>query len=175
MTKAKIFLFGFILGLVALPLCGYFYFRYGFAPVATAASPMPFEKQLAHYALNARIEKEAPQKDSFAPTDADFEEGAHLYRQHCAVCHGREDRVKTATAKGMFPEPPQLLVGKGVTDDRAGETYWKVSNGIRLTGMPAYRQSLTDKQMWQISFLLAQADKLPMTAQSILKEPLSSQ
>ena len=75
----------------------------------------------------------------------------------------------------MYPKPPQLLGRKGVTDDPVGETYWKVSNGIRLTGMPAYKDSLSDKEMWQVSFLLAQADKLPDDVQSILKQPLLAQ
>ena len=61
----------------------------------------------------------------------------------------------------MFPKPPQLFDGKGVTDDPVGETYWKVSNGIRLTGMPAFFGSLTDEQLWQVSQLLANAKKLP--------------
>ncbi len=39
----------------------------------------------------------------------------------------------------------------GVSDDEAGETYWKVANGIRLTGMPSYSHVLTDTQMWQVS------------------------
>jgi len=30
--------------------------------------------------------------------------------------------------------------GKGVTDDPAGVTYWKVANGIRLTGKARVRQ-----------------------------------
>ena len=95
------------------------------------------------------------------PRKANLLAGAQLYREHCAVCHGLTAETKTAIAKGMFPAPPQLLHGKGVTDDPAGETYWKVANGIRLTGMPAYRGSLTDEQMWEISQLLATADKLP--------------
>jgi hypothetical protein len=50
----------FVVGLIVLPLFGWLYFRFGYATVATASSPMPFEKQLAHIGLNARIEKEAP-------------------------------------------------------------------------------------------------------------------
>ena len=61
----------------------------------------------------------------------------------------------------MFPKPPHLLKGKGVTDDPPGETYWKVAHGIRLSAMPSYRKSLTEEQMWQVSLLLANADKLP--------------
>src|ERR1035441_1884497 len=38
--------------------------------------------------------------------------------------------LPTPTAKGMYPPPPQLMYGKGVTDDKVGETHWKVANGI---------------------------------------------
>jgi thiosulfate dehydrogenase len=40
-------------------------------------------------------------------------------------------------------------------------TYWKVDNGIRLTGMPAFAGTLSDTQIWQVSQLLANGAKLP--------------
>jgi mono/diheme cytochrome c family protein len=67
----------------------------------------------------------------------------------------------SSIAKGEFPKPPHLFRGKGVTDDSVGETFWKARNGIRLTGMPGFRGLLTDTQLWQVSQLLANADKLP--------------
>ena len=148
------------------------YFRFGYAPVATVSAPWPFEKTLAHMALNARIDKEAPKAAPFEATETELQDGARLYREHCAPCHGLPDQPKTAIATGMYPIPPQLLHGKGVTDDPAGETYWKVANGIRLTGMPAYSKSLTEKQMWQMSLLLAGADKLPPSVMEILRKPV---
>jgi thiosulfate dehydrogenase len=169
------FILGFILGVIAIPLLIYCYFRFGYAPVATAASPIPYEKKLAHMGLHARMEREYPRTVPFHATDADLQNAAHLYRQHCAVCHGIMGGVKSATGKGMYPEPPQLFEGKGVTDDEAGETYWKVTNGIRLTGMPAYRGAVSDHDIWIISQLLAQADKLPADVQTILREPLKEQ
>jgi mono/diheme cytochrome c family protein len=75
----------------------------------------------------------------------------------------------------MYPKPPRLLEGKGVTDDPAGESYWKVANGIRLTGMPGFHGALTDTQMWQVSLLVAQADKLPKSvADSLTAVPTSA-
>lgn len=50
----------------------------------------------------------------------------------------------------MFPKPPQLFRGKGVTDDPASETYWKAANGIRLSGMPSFKTKLSDTQLWQV-------------------------
>jgi mono/diheme cytochrome c family protein len=136
---------------------------------------MPFEKKLAHMALNARIDKEAPKAGPFSPSEDDYVSGAHVYRENCALCHGLPDQADTPTSKGMYPKPPHLFKGKGVTDDPAGETYWKAANGIRLTGMPAYTGALTDKQLWQVSFLLANADKLPASVKAELAKPLIAQ
>jgi mono/diheme cytochrome c family protein len=61
------------------------------------------------------------------------------------------------------------LKGKGVTDDPPGETYWKVANGIRLTGMPGFSQSLSPTEIWQISLMLANADKLPPSVTAVLE------
>jgi mono/diheme cytochrome c family protein len=71
----------------------------------------------------------------------------------------------------MFPKPPALLVGKGVTDDEPGETYWKVVHGIRLTGMPGFKGNLSETQAWQVSILLANADKLPDSVKTGLSSP----
>jgi thiosulfate dehydrogenase len=165
------FILGLVVGLLLFTVTVYSYFRFGYAPVAAAASPIPFELKLAHMALHARIDKEAPKNAPFQATEADLENGAHLYREHCAVCHGLMDQPQSAIGKGMFPKPPELLHGKGVTDDSPGETYWKVDNGIRLTGMPGYSKSLSNKEIWQISLLLAGADKLPDAVKTILRMP----
>ncbi len=71
----------------------------------------------------------------------------------------------------MFPHPPQLFQGHGVTDDPPGETYWKAANGIRLTGMPGFKASLNDTQLWQVSLMLANADKLPKPVKAALGAP----
>ena len=42
-------------------------------------------------------------------------------------------------------------VMRSVTDGPVGHTYWKVANGIRLTGMPAFAKSLSENQMWRVS------------------------
>ena len=165
------FILGFIIGLLILPVFGWLYFRFGYAPVATASSPMPFEKQLAHMALDARIGKEAPKSAPIQASPENYLAGARVYRTNCAICHGLPEQSEQPTAKGMFPKPPELFKGTGVTDDPAGETYWKVANGIRLTGMPAYTGSLSETEMWQVSMVLANADKLPTDARTLLAQP----
>ena len=166
----KKFLIGFAVGFVVVPLAIYVYFAYGMAPVATAAQEMPFERMLAKKALRVRREREMPRSVPIATDESNYAAGAHIYREHCAVCHGLPKQPQTAIAKGMYPKPPALLEGKGVTDDPPGETYWKVAGGIRMTGMPGSQQTLSSTEMWQVSILLAHADSLPQKVQDTLSE-----
>lgn len=159
---------GFVLALLLLAAGAYCYFGFGMAPVATSSQPMPFEKFLANRALHAVVAKAASQPSPVDAGEANLRGGAMIYRDNCAVCHGLPGEGLSGIAKGMFPKPPQLFHGKGVSDDPIGETFWKVQNGIRLTGMPAFQGSLTDTEMWQVSQLLANADKLPAAVKTDL-------
>jgi thiosulfate dehydrogenase len=164
----KTFLVGLVLGFVAVPAVVYFYFSSGSAPVATAATPLPFEKMMARMALHARLDKEMPKTVPVTADEGAYAAGAQVYKEHCAVGHGLPAQAQTAIAKGMFPKPPVLLEGKGVTDDSPGETYWKVAGGIQMTGMPGFDKSLSTTQMWQVSLLLANADTLPKSVKDSL-------
>ena len=167
----RAFLFGLVIGIIIVPAAVFLYVWLGYAPVSTKSSPLPFERKLAGIALEKRVEKEAPKDSPVQPTEPNLLAGAKTYIQDCAVCHGTLTDKESAIAKGMFPEPPPLLNGGGVTDDPAGETYWKVANGIRLTGMPGFSGSLTEEQIWQVSQFLATADKLPQTVKDALSQP----
>ncbi len=162
------FIAGLVLGVIVVPVLLYLYLIGGSAPVATTDPDMPFEVFLAHKARNVRIDRDMPKAAPIQPSEANYVAGAELYKQHCAVCHGSPDSQKTAIAIGMYPRPPQLFMGKGVTADEPGESYWKVFNGFRLTGMPGFSKSLNETQMWQLALLVANADKLPASAKAAL-------
>lgn len=164
------FLLGVIIGLIIIPIGVLVYFWTGSAPVATAAQPMPFEKRMAQMALKARVAKEAPKTAGLPASEINLVAGAQVFQQNCAVCHGLPGKEPDLISQGMFPQPPQLFKGKGVTDDPVCETYWKAANGIRLSGMPAFKKTLSDQELWQVSQLLANADRLPASAQAILGE-----
>jgi len=132
-------------------------------PVATKGNPLPLERFLAKSALHAAMRGEVDRKATISADESHLHAGAKIYSVHCAVCHGSPGEQPTAIAKGMFPRPPQLLPPKkGVTDDPEGEIYWKVKNGIRLTGMPGFEESLSEQEMWQVSLFLLNANHLPV-------------
>jgi thiosulfate dehydrogenase len=167
----KRFLLGFVLGLLVLPVGALVYFKFGKPPVATADPPLPLEQQIVAVPLQARIGREMTKSVPIAANEAAFIAGAAVYQTQCAACHGLPEHDSTF-AKGMFPRAPQLFVRHGdhvgVSDDEPGESYWKVANGIRLSGMPAFNKVLNENDMWQVTLLVANADKLPASVLALL-------
>lgn len=173
------FLLGIVVGLLMVPAAGYLYFRYGNPPVAVADTPFPFEKQIVKVPLHARIDRDMPKTSPLEASAANLTAGAQVYHDQCAECHGVYGHG-TDYAAHMYPPAPQLwephamdTAVVGVSDDPVGETYWKVANGIRLTGMPSFDHVLSPAQMWQVSLLLKHADSsLPPAALTLLETPL---
>jgi mono/diheme cytochrome c family protein len=172
-------LLGIVLGVVLVPAAVLVWFQFGKVPVAVADPPFPQEQLLTGIPLHARIDRELIKTAPIQADEATLVAGAQIYRDQCAACHGYHGKPSSFGAH-MFPNAPPLWERHhngevvGVSDDPPGETYWKVANGIRLTGMPSFKEILTDTQMWQVSLLLAQADKpLPPAAAEILRgEPI---
>jgi thiosulfate dehydrogenase len=167
---------GFVLAIVVIAVGAAVYLHWGSPPVATADKPFPFEKTIVSVPLNARIDREM-KTAPFGISEDVYEGGAMVYRADCAMCHGTPGH-DVPFAKHMYPAAPPLwkkhATGSvvGVSDDDAGETYWKVANGIRLSGMPAFNHVLTDTQMWQVTLLLKNADQqLPDPVTKILTGP----
>jgi thiosulfate dehydrogenase len=160
MGMLKGIIIGMLAGVILVVGGTYFYFATGRAPVATKGPEMPFEHRLAHIALDAYLDKLPHAKPPIPDSEQNFIEGAKVYKEHCAVCHGLPGEPKNAIADGMFPAPPQLFRGVGVTDDEPWETYWKISGGIRMTGMPGFGERLGENKMWQLAVLLKNADKI---------------
>jgi mono/diheme cytochrome c family protein len=172
-------LFGIVIGVLLLPAVVWLWLSYGHPPVAVADGPLPLERVITEKPLHSRIDLEMPKTVPVEANEATFVAGAHIYRQQCAFCHGLSGSPSTV-GEQMFPDAPPLWEKHhdgtvvGVSDDPPGETYWKVANGIRLTGMPSYKKVLSETEMWQVSLLLANADKpLPPAAVALLKEPLT--
>jgi thiosulfate dehydrogenase len=168
-------LFGFVVGIVCIPALAFFWYRQTVIPVAVTDQPLPFERDLTSTVLRERIDKELIQRPPLQPDEYTLVAGARIYGQKCAVCHGLHGKP-SAIGNDMYPPAPQLWEkhrdsgAVGVSDDLPGETYWKIANGIRLTGMPEFKTELTDTEIWQLSLVLANADKpLPPDALAILR------
>lgn len=162
---------GFILGVViGVALLGggvYYYFVSGMAPAAVSDPPMMMERKIANRSLDAHIEAAHVPAPPIQPSEDNYVAAAKNYKDQCAFCHGLPDQAPKIS-DNMYPKATLMFKGKGVTDDPPQESYWKIKNGIRLTGMPTFTGILDDTQIWQLALLVANADKLPDSAKKIL-------
>jgi mono/diheme cytochrome c family protein len=160
-SRWKWFVLGMVITLVVLAGGAYLFVRSGGISMETTAAPLPLEKAVADMALRASLGHAADLKNPLQFNDDTMLAAAQKYKQNCAVCHGTPGRPRTLISKGMFPDPPQLFEKQGMmTDDPEGETFWKVTHGIRLSGMPGFGSTLSDIERWQVTTLVAHADKL---------------
>jgi thiosulfate dehydrogenase len=164
----KGFVSGVLVGVLLLMGGVYYYFASGMAPAATNDPPMPYEKKMASKSLDAHIEKANIPSPPIPANEENFLAGAKVYKDQCAGCHGLPGQPPPTIANSMYPHAPLLFKGKGVTDDPPQESYWKAANGIRLTGMPSFKDSLKDTQLWQVALLVADADKIPDSVKKAL-------
>ena len=139
----------------------------GLIPANADAKPGWLETWMARTSLDATLSREAPKdQNPVALTDQDLLEGVHLFAKNCAVCHGsaKGDASASPIAKGLYQKPPQLATD-GVEDDPEGVSFWMIKHGIRLTGMPSFGDSLSDRQIWTLALFLKHMDKLPPAVQ----------
>jgi len=171
------FLLGFVVALLLVFGGGFLYLKFGRLPVSASDPAFPMEEDIVKVPLHARIDREM-QQAPFPASEEAFEQGATIYKDECAACHGLPGQP-VDFAPRMYPQAPQLFKSHtkkngtkvvGVSDDDAGETFWKVKNGIRLTGMPAYNKILSEPEMWDVALLLKNADQpLPDPVKALLK------
>jgi thiosulfate dehydrogenase len=194
------FILGVVAGIVLIPVLVFAYLASGFGPAAATDKPLPFENWIANTALRSKMRKEAPApRDLSSLTTADLLAGADTYKKDCAVCHGLPDQPAAAIGQGMFPPAPQLMrapPGRGPGPGQngppsqaaqggapgpgrpggpgrgSGNDFWRIKNGIRLTGMPSFEGSLTDDQIWQLVGLLERRRFMPPDIRAeLLSEP----
>ncbi|MGH9573147.1 MAG: c-type cytochrome [Candidatus Acidiferrales bacterium] len=191
------FILGAVIGLVIVPLLLVGYLASGFGPTAATDKPLPFETWIAGTALRKRIQKEAPVRDLSTMTTADLVAGADTYKKNCVVCHGMPDK-DSAIGAGMFPPAPQLLQppkprpapqpGRGPEAERGSGRpggparggprpngdFWRVKNGIRLTGMPSFENTLSEDQMWQVIAFLQRRRNWPPEVKAAMQPEVAA-
>ena len=163
----RAFLLGVVLTVLAAAAAGYALLRTGTIPANADAEPGWLETWAAGTSLDATLARDAPKSPNPVPlTDANLIAGIDLYGRHCAICHGTAKGEASASpiAKGEYPSPPQLAT-EGVEDDPEGYSFWKIKHGIRWTGMPAWKDALSDEEIWTIALFLKHMDKLPPAPQ----------
>ncbi|MGH9523033.1 MAG: c-type cytochrome [Terriglobales bacterium] len=80
---------------------------------------------------------------------ASLVEGRTLYRERCSICHGGTGKADASLSKSFYPPAPDLT-SSAMRHWSDRDLYWTIQNGIRMTGMPAWRSVLNDQQTWDL-------------------------
>ncbi len=75
--------------------------------------------------------------------------GTRLYQESCAVCHGVAGYGDGAGAQGLKPKPANLTA-KHTGDHTAGDLFWWLTEGIKGTAMPGFKDSLNEEERWDL-------------------------
>ncbi|MDQ6951728.1 MAG: cytochrome c [Mariprofundales bacterium] len=87
--------------------------------------------------------------------------GFHHYREMCMGCHLSPGVQSSEIRTGLMPQPPKLQ--DVAAQWTPAELFWVIKNGIKMTGMPAWGPTHSDKKIWD---LVAFVKNLPkMTAE----------
>jgi thiosulfate dehydrogenase len=166
----KSFLLGVSATIVVLVLFIYIGITEGLLIPANAdVKPSRLETWAAKRSLHATLAREAPKTPNPIPlSDGHLIAAIKLYEGNCAACHGVADAQPSTIAIGLYQHAPQLAK-RGVEDDPEGITYWKLTHGIRLTGMPAFGTSLSDDQRWELALFLKHMNSLPSGPERVWK------
>ena len=152
-------------------LCAGIALTAGLVDFSAAKTPGRLEERIATFALNRSIARHAPKvSNPLARSPAAVAAGLALFRTHCIDCHGAPGVDPTEGGASLNPPAPGLTLPR-VQARSDGELKWIVSNGIRMTGMPAFGASRSEQEVWQLVAALRQLPQLsPEERQRLAKE-----
>jgi mono/diheme cytochrome c family protein len=155
------FLFGFAVAVVVVVTAGFCFVRFGFVDPRADLPVDWLESKIAMPALDAAVDRRAPDAHNpLQPTDANLIAGMKIYQTNCANCHGDIQHAHTALGDAFYPRAPQFA--EDAPDMPENQNFYIVQHGIRLSGMPAWKETLSEQQTWQATTFLSHMDKLPV-------------
>ena len=161
-----IVLLGLILAVVAIVYAS----RGG---LAADKEPGRFERSVASQLVRMSIPSDADRQPNPLKDDRNaWREARDHYLDHCAVCHGRSGKGDTEIGKNMYPNVPDLT-SQSVQGRTDGALFYIIQNGVRWTGMPAWKQEHSAEDTWK---LVAFIRKAPTLTEADLKteEPVAT-
>ena len=73
--------------------------------------------------------------------------------QSCAICHGADGHGRTNLGRGMYP-PAMDLTSPHVQHWNDAELFWIIQKGVRLTGMPSWKSTLSESDTWKLVYFI---------------------
>ena len=113
--------------------------------------PSQGESDLANAAKDVAIPLEAGKRHNPLPETAEVvSQGQEVFLGSCAQCHAPDGRADTSLGRSMNP-PAMDLSSAHVQHWTDAELFWIIQNGVSLTGMPAWKSSISESDTWKLA------------------------
>ncbi len=145
----KKYLIGFLGGLAIAVVIGLLVCWSGVVNVSALGGPGMMDP-LLQYSSARSIAHHAPAVTNPLANEPDaLTVGLAHYKENCLACHGAPGVERAEFAQGLNPRPPDLR-DRATLSASDGELFWVVSNGIGMTGMPAFSPTHDEQEIWKI-------------------------
>jgi mono/diheme cytochrome c family protein len=141
--------------------------------LAASAEPSRLERSVAGRLVRLAIPPDAERLQNPLGGQPDAWRAARdHYLDHCAVCHGRDAKGRTEMGANMYPKVPDLTAAE-VQRRSDGALFYIIQNGVRWTGMPAWKNEHSPEDTWGLVAFIRKAPTL-LEADMKLEEPAAT-
>jgi mono/diheme cytochrome c family protein len=141
--------------------------------LAASAEPGRLERAVASRLVRLAIPADADRQPNPLGGQADvWRQAREHYLDHCAVCHGSDAKGHTDMGANMYPKVPDLTSAQ-VQGRSDGALFYIIQNGVRWTGMPAWKKEHTPEDTWKLVAFIRKAPTLT-EADMKVEEPVAA-
>lgn len=140
-------------------------------------NPTRYDYVMKNGVPESYLDKENP----LAASEENLADGARVYAENCAACHGPKGQGDGPDAKDLKPKPPELAsmmtmitnmkdkhkgmhhgamkaaASREMSMMTEGYVYWTISEGGTAleSPMPPFKDALSEKEIWQVMLYMA--------------------
>jgi mono/diheme cytochrome c family protein len=94
------------------------------------------------------------QKNPLPDNAATFKDGEEAFAHYCVACHGMDGQNTGVPFVDHISPPIPPLISQDVQSYTDGQLKWILDYGIRPSGMPGSKGTLSDDELWSIVVFL---------------------
>jgi mono/diheme cytochrome c family protein len=119
-----------------------------------ADPPGKLEQRVVTLAKHHAFVGNRDEKNPLPTTQATIADGKEAFSHYCVACHGMDGQNTGVPFADHMSPPIPLLNSKDVQGYTDGQLKWVIDYGVRPSGMPGSKGTLSDDEIWSIIVFL---------------------
>jgi mono/diheme cytochrome c family protein len=115
-----------------------------------ANSPGNLETKTMTFAKHHILIGDKKERNPLPNTPQTLADGKEAFSHYCVACHGMDGQNTGVPFADHISPPIPLLASADVQSYTDGQLKWILDNGIRPSGMPGSKGTLSDDELWSI-------------------------